>query len=308
MSFAMRMASLYMQRVSKPLMSTAQRARAQIAAPKESGTPPRKLRNRHAVRMRRFGEFACYSVLPGAGPAAHLVIYVHGGGYYREIARPHWTLISRLADAGVAVEAPLYGLAPRYSYRDAYGMLTAVYERALSEHPAAAVTIIGDSAGGGLALGFAQTLAERELPAPDRLILISPWLDLTMSENSGIYDPWLSRVGLVEAGRAWAHGTDMADPLLSPINGPLSGLPPTHVYIGTRDLLYPDVLRFRDLAAEAGADVRVTVCRNAIHVYPLVAAPEGRAATAAIIGEVTATTRSATVSTISRIERRDAAG
>lgn len=284
MSFAMRMASLYMQRVAKPQMATAPRAWAQITAPKESGVPPRKLRARHAIRARQVGEFTCYSVLPAAGPAARLVLYVHGGGYYRQIARPHWTLISRLADAGVAVEVPIYGLSPRYSYRDAYPMLTAAYEQALSEHPDATVTIIGDSAGGGLALGFVQTLPVSR--RPDRLILLSPWLDLTMSEQSDIYDPWLSRTGLIEAGRAWAHGTDLGDPLLSPLNGPLADLPPTHVYIGTRDLLYPDVLRLRRRAAEAGTDVMVTVCEGAIHVYPLVAAPEGRAASAAIVDEV----------------------
>ena len=121
-------------------------------------------------------------------------------------------------------------------------------------------------------------------------MLLSPWLDLTLSHPdlpaAEARDPWLSTAGLRETGRAWAGGDDPTDPRLSPGNGPLAGLAPVHVYVGTRELCLPDSLRLRDRAAAEGARVELTVCEGAVHVYPLVPAPEGRAAAAAIVGEI----------------------
>jgi acetyl esterase/lipase len=84
-------------------------------------------------------------------------------------------------------------------------------------------------------LGLAQTFEEPGLPQPRRLVLISPWLDLTLSNPDlpavEARDPWLSIAGTREAGTAWADGDDPTDPQLSPLNGPLDepldGLPPS---------------------------------------------------------------------------------
>ncbi|MFG2958716.1 alpha/beta hydrolase fold domain-containing protein [Streptomyces sp. NPDC048291] len=132
-----------------------------------------------------------------------------------------------------------------------------------------------------------QTLAGAGLPQPGRVVLIAPWLDLTLA-NPGIpdaeaRDPWLTSSSLREAGRGWAGGDDPAQPRLSPVNGPLDRLAPVDVCIGTRDLFYPAVRRLAERAAREGAAVHVTVCEGAVHVYPLVPAPEGRAAARAIV-------------------------
>ncbi len=73
------------------------------------------------------------------------------------------------------------------------------------------------------------------------------------------------------------------DPRLSPGNGPLAGLAPTDVYVGPREICLPDVLRLRQRADAEGAELQVTVCEGAVHVYPLVPAPEGRAAAGRIV-------------------------
>jgi len=94
------------------------------------------------------------------------------------------------------------------------------------------------------------------------------------------------RMATAETGRAWAGGDDPADPRLSPVNGPLAGLPPVRIGIGTRDLLHPDVLRLRDRAAAEGARVDLTGCPGAVHVYPLTPTPEGRAGTREVVAAV----------------------
>jgi acetyl esterase/lipase len=185
------------------------------------------------------------------------------------------------------VEVPHYGLAPRHTHREAYPFLATVYRELLRDVDAPAVTLAGDSAGGGLALGLAQTLAEADLPQPGRLVLLSPWLDLTIGNPDvpavEAHDPWLASVGLRLAGEAWAGGDDPTQPRLSPLNGPLAGLPPLHVFVGTHEICLPDVLELGEKAAAAGTSVDVVVCEGAVHVYPLVPAPEGRAAARRIV-------------------------
>jgi monoterpene epsilon-lactone hydrolase len=291
------MASLQMRAVSaalrltrRPRMATAERARKRMAAPKGPADPPAKLRKRHDVSSRQVGGFPCHTVAPRGRRAERAAVYLHGGAYISEISPQHWALISQLADAGVRVEVPSYGLAPQYTYRDAYPFLTAVYRQLLADVDASAVTLVGDSAGGGLALGFAQTLLGTDLPQPRRLVLISPWLDLTLSHPDlpavELRDPWLSSVGLAEAARSWAGGDDPTDPRLSPGNGPLAGLAPVDVYVGTREICLPDVLQLQDRGATEDVKLQVTVCEGAVHVYPLVPAPEGRTAAREIVASI----------------------
>jgi epsilon-lactone hydrolase len=123
-------------------------------------------------------------------------------------------------------------------------------------------------------------------------VLLSPWLDLTLSHpriaEYEAVDPWLARPGLLEAARVWAGGDDPTAPRLSPRNGPLAGLPPIALFVGTREIAYPDAADLAAAAAAAGVEVDLTVAEGAVHVYPLVPAPEGaegsRAVTDAVAG------------------------
>ncbi|TLG00357.1 alpha/beta hydrolase [Nocardia cyriacigeorgica] len=274
--------------------SAAATARA-LQRRKWTARPPARLRARHDVSVQTVGGFECWTVAPHDRAAVNAVLYVHGGGYFQQIVAQHWSFIGRLADAGVRVAVPLYGLAPEHDWRQAYPLVTAVYRQLLEDFDAGEITLAGDSAGGGLALGFAQTLLDGPLPQPRRISLIAPWLDVTMT-NPGIADaqrrdPWLTGAGTRVAGLAWSAGLDPADPRLSPINGRLRGIAPISIWIGTRDILYPDALRLRDRAEAAGADLTLTICDGAIHVYPLVPTPEGRAAAKQIVRQISAVHR-----------------
>ena len=126
---------------------------------------PGRLQRRHDVRTRLVDGFPCTTVAPRGRTAERAVVYLHGGAYISAIAPQHWALVSRMADAGVRVEVPHYGLAPQYTHREAYPFVTAVYRELLQDVDAPAVTLAGDSAGGGLALGLAQTLADADADA-----------------------------------------------------------------------------------------------------------------------------------------------
>jgi monoterpene epsilon-lactone hydrolase len=289
-SLQMRVVAAFLRLAYKPRMATAERARKRIDEPKGPAGPPAALRKRHDVHSREVAGFPCHTVTPRGRQAERAAVYLHGGAYISEISPQHWTLISRMADAGVRVEVPSYGLAPKYTVRDAFPFLTAVYRELLEQVDASTVSLVGDSAGGGLALGLAQTLAGAGLSQPARIVLISPWLDLTMSHPDlpavEARDPWLSSTGLHEAARAWAGGEDPTHPRLSPGNGRLAGLAPIDLYVGTREICLPDALQLQERAAAEGAELNVTVCEGAVHVYPLVPVPEGRAAARTIVATV----------------------
>lgn len=293
MSTTMRLIGLYLRLTARPRMSTPERARAAIDAPKRPSPPPSALRRRHDVESDPIGGFDRWIVRPGGRSVDRAVLYLPGGSYVHPMAPQQWTFVERMAAAGLRVDVARYGLAPQHTYRDAYPFLTEAYRRLVESEGAERVSIVGDSAGGGLGLGLAQTLDESRLPQPRALVLLAPWLDLTLSDPAvravEADDPWLTRIGLVEAGRAWAGGDDPELPRLSPIAGPLEALAPIRVVVGTRDILLPDVLRLRRRFTESGgaADRFVlTVQHGALHNFPLVPTPEGRLAQRALLRDL----------------------
>lgn len=225
---------------------------------------------------------ACF-ILNGDARPCRTVFYLHGGAYIHQFNRYQWRFMNRLArKAGVAVVAPVYRLAPFGNCLGAYRALTGLYAGYVKAHPDAPVILMGDSAGGGLALGLAEALKAQGLPRPERLILFSPWVDVTM-ENPDIADyvdvePIL-HLDLVKVhGRFWADDIDPHDWHVSPLFGDLADLPPVTLYAGTRELLYPDIRLLAEALEEAGVQVDFHIGTGLNHDYPLMPLPEGRRA------------------------------
>lgn len=245
--------------------------------------PPLRARRRLAVSRRRLRGRVIWTLAPKApSPDAPLVLYLHGGAYVCGIAPPHWDFLIRLASDGAEVEVPLYGLAPGCGVDAAFRLLDAVWAELGRRHPGRPVTLMGDSAGGGLALAFALHLRDSHRPLPRALVLMAPWVDIACTDpevdERRQDDPMLARAGALLGGEAWADGDDPRDPRLSPINADLTGLPPTDIYQGTRDMLRPQVEALARRLRAAGVPVDLTLCPGAIHVYPIFDTPESQAA------------------------------
>lgn len=201
-----------------------------------------------------------------------LLIYVHGGAYIGGISQLYWALLSRLcAELGRAGLMIHYRLAPEHPYPQGLQDVVRVYQAVLQTRTPQQISIIGDSAGGGLLLGSVFALHEQAQPLPAKLVLLSPWLDITM-QNPAIdalekFDPILSKPGLVEAGQLYAGDEDPKHPYLSPINGDLAMLPPTLLQVGTHEIFLPDIRLFREKASRAGVDVTYTEAPKMFHVY-----------------------------------------
>lgn len=252
-----------------------------------SAEPPASVCKRCAISKRQVNGHDCYTLAPLSGGGSAQLLYLHGGAHVAEVSPFHWRLMAELVETtGCTAHVPVFPLAPEHTYRPAYAMVNEVYRALAAAHDPSQLVLMGDSAGGGLALALAQGFAALGLPQPRDIVLISPWLDLTVS-NPAIPaleadDPWLARPGLAEAGRWWAGDEDPALPHLSPLHGALQGLGRLTVFIGTRDLLLADCRALRDRAAAQGVHVEMHEAAGMVHVWPLLPVKQATAARAAI--------------------------
>ncbi|WP_176556083.1 alpha/beta hydrolase [Rubellimicrobium rubrum] len=249
----------------------------------EAGPSP-WMRARYDVSRHEIQGRAVVTVRPRTGRASSHILYLHGGAYSRPLIRPHWWVVDRLIRAtGSAVSVPHYPLAPESDHREAYRFLLATYAEMLRTKPDARPILAGDSAGGGLALGLALKLRDTGQPLPSRLILFSPWLDLTLTDPAvrdvEPMDAMLRIETLRQDGERWANGADPSSPYLSPLHADLQGLPPIQLFQGSRDLLAVDARSFAYRAEVAGHPIDYVEVPGGIHIYMAATwTPESRAA------------------------------
>jgi acetyl esterase/lipase len=147
--------------------------------------------------------------------------------------------------------------------------------------------LIGDSAGAGMGVSASFWLRDQGSSQPSRLVLISPFLDVTMSDPRqdalASKDAMLRRPGLLEAGRLYAGSLDLRDPRISPIYGDFRDLPAITVFTGTHDLLDPDSQRLALLARKAGVPVDLHEVHGAPHAFPALPTSQGAQARALIV-------------------------
>lgn len=254
-----------------------------------SGRPPDSLGRTHRVERTELGGFPAYTVRPAHGADGKHVLYLHGGAYVHPPETEHWEFIGTLAtELGATVTLPLYPLAPAHRYDETLAVGREAYERMAAAADPADQVVMGDSAGGGMALVLAQELRAAGRPQPRDLVLISPWLDITASDPEMATldrrDPYLSIPGLVEAGRLYAGTLDRTDPRLSPLNGELDGLGRISVFIGSRDVLYADARRLHAKAQRCGVEIGYFEYEDMFHGWVLEQSiPEARRATRQIV-------------------------
>jgi acetyl esterase/lipase len=248
-----------------------------------SPNPPEYLRLRVDLTKSECAGRPVHWISPKSGEGSTVVLFLHGGSYIINATRPHWRFMAGLAElSGCTVVAPDYPLAPAYYYADAYQMLMELYRQLVAGGSGQKIVLMGDSAGGGLALGLAMMIRDEKLPQPEAIVLLSPWLDVTMS-NPHIgeiddSDPFLNVGALIRAGRSWARGANPRKPLISPIYGQLENLPPLHLFIGTKDILAADCRRFRGLCMAAKARLAYYEFEGMVHDWMLLDFKEAKMA------------------------------
>lgn len=175
-----------------------------------------------------------------------VILYFHGGAYMGEATNNHWKFLEKLSkDTKSTIIMPDYPLTPKYTYKDVMNMVEEIYNEIIKKYEPENIIMMGDSAGAGITLGLAQKLSMNNIKLPSKTILISPWLDVSMSnekiEEVQKNDKDLSKWKLDIAAFFYARDlTKENEYFVNPINGNLSKLENIVIFTGTYDILNPD--------------------------------------------------------------------
>lgn len=196
-------------------------------------------------------------------PAEKVVLYLHGGAYVMGSIESHSRLVAELAQtSGFNFLSVAYRLAPENPFPSAlYDVLT-VYKYLLAEgFKPENIAFAGDSAGAGLALASMLALRERQYPQPAFAILLSAWLDLSMSgdslEKNASRDPLIDPAVMRSIAAAYLCGESCKNELVSPLFANLDGLAPLLLQVGTYEALLDDSLRLQERGK--GFDIEITL-------------------------------------------------
>ncbi|GGO23059.1 hydrolase [Microbispora rosea subsp. aerata] len=236
------------------------------------------------------------SVVPGAfgscrgewvhgGPGldeSKAVLYFHGGAYFVCSPATHRPITWRLsAAAGRPVFSLDYRQGPVHSLPESLTDALRAYECLLDRGYAARdIVLAGDSAGGHLTLATLLALRDRGMPLPAAGICLSPWADLSSSrKRANVWsDPMLPAGRVDWLARRWTAGLDRYDPLVSPVYGDYTGIPPLMIVTGSTEVLRDEARSVAVSAREYGVRVTYEEWSRMPHVFPLFAdvLPEGR--------------------------------
>lgn len=208
------------------------------------------------------------------------ILFLHGGGYLVGSKSASRGFTARLSEvSGRKVCAVDYRLSPEHPFPAAENDAVAAYLW-LKEQGCRDIAVVGESAGGGLAVALMMRLRELQVVLPSSAILISPWLDLAVEGDSAkpgaSHDPLVS-IDALRVMAALYVGENVRAPTASPLHGDVSGLPPMLLMAGSIELLRDDAIRFADCAQKAEVPVELFLAEGMAHIWPLIApdAPEG---------------------------------
>lgn len=249
---------------------------------KPSPRPGRTLHRRfHIIEDSRRG-YPVVTMTPREGTAegAPHLLYLHGGGYVMDVASVHWEGVARLCDRlGASATVPVYPLAPENKAAAVLGKMRALYGELAEHYGSGHITVMGDSAGGGMSLALAQIVNRDPGPMPASLVLFSPWLDATASAPGQraieARDRMIAVSGLEACANLYRGELPVDDPRISPLFGDLEGLPPMAIFSGTSDILVVDGRRLDQRLRERGSTSHIyREYEGMFHVWMLLPVPE----------------------------------
>ncbi len=236
---------------------------------------PGYIKNEYNLNKYEIEDRPVYVIEPKDGVTCNLVIlYVHGGSYVADLEKEHWKTCGDIVNQlGCKIIIPDYPLTPKYNYKDTTKMMEALYKKIIEKIDVANFVVMGDSAGGGLALALLEKMGEEDINLPNQTILISPWLDVRL-KNPQISeiedkDPKLNKSALQLAGENYAGKDGINSYLVNPIDGPLEKIKNLSIFTGTYDILYPDIKLLQEKAEQVGTKINVYETEGATHIWLL---------------------------------------
>ena len=219
-------------------------------------------------------------VHPASSRPDEALLHLHGGWFHAGTAKAYRHLVGHIATrAGTRAFVPDYRLAPEHPFPAAVDDVLATY-RGMDDSGIRRIAVTGDSAGGNLALVLASCVAAKAVPAKASLVgaaAVSPVTDLTLSgatyETRADADPYFTKHQVTDLVHSYLGNADANDPLASPLQGRLSGLPPIRIHVGDDEVLLDDSRRYVERAVAGGVDARLDVWTGMPHGFVAIIGP-----------------------------------
>lgn len=214
-----------------------------------------------------------------------VLLYIHGGAFVAYTPDVYAAMVASWCQPLKTRALMLdYRLAPEHPFPTALEECLAAYRWLLDQgYQAKDIVIAGDSAGGNLTLATLQHLKAANQPLPSCAVLLSPFLDFTLSGASALgnapHDPIFNLAFAVGIRGFYAPAETYSQPSVSPLFGDFSGLPPLLFQVGSTEMLLDDSVRAAARADAAGVPVQLEIWKRLPHVFQMIAAlPQARAA------------------------------
>jgi acetyl esterase/lipase len=210
---------------------------------------------------------------PAGATDENLIVYFHGGGYVGGSIASHRNLTGHLAlHSGCRVLSVEYRLAPEHPHPAPVEDAVTSYNWAVDQgYAPGKIALAGDSAGGGLTAACLLALRDRQIELPAAAMMISPWLDMGFTGESMVtneeHDSSISAISMPRIRELFLGDVSADDPLASPLEADLGGLPPLLIQVGDEEVLLSDSERFAEKANAAGVDIELRVWPEMFHVW-----------------------------------------
>ena len=217
------------------------------------------------------------------------ILHLHGGAFVsggilqcRVIASPICSA------AGVKTLTFSYRLAPRCPYPAQLEDAMRAYRYLMDlGYAPEKIALVGESAGGNLALALALKLRDAGKPLPAAIALMSPWVDLAQTGESyallADVDATLDAESLMEDALAYAGSPGrLTDPEISPVYADFSGFPPVLIHCGTSEILLSDSEMLERKLLDGGVDAQIVRWAGMCHVFQAFGFKESKASVSQI--------------------------
>ncbi len=220
------------------------------------------------------GEASGLWIEPRDRRTTRTVLHLHGGGFCFGSAACSVDYAERLARAVdgrcLAVE---YRLAPEHPFPAGLDDALAAYRWLLESHAPEDILLSGESAGAGLALATAIALRDAGTPLPAGIVVLSPFVDCTLKGET-IHrrdgdDPIVEVDTLAYMVSSYFQERAADDPLVSPIFGDLSGLPPLLIQAGRKEVLVDEAVRLAERTQAHGGEATLELYDERLHIFSL---------------------------------------
>ena len=202
------------------------------------------------------------------------ILHLHGGAYVSGGMLQCRTLISPIsACAGVQALTFAYRLAPQHPYPAQLEDALTAYRYLLAQgFGPERIVLVGESAGGNLALALTMKLRDLGEPLPAGIALLSPWVDLAQKGESyrtlASLDATLNAEELMRDALAFAGSPErLADPDISPVYADFKGFPPVEIHCGTHEILLSDSEGLDQAMRRDGVKVHLIRWEGMCHVF-----------------------------------------